>query len=217
MMTELDDNQGDPFAPSTDQADQPATPVSPPGPLDQYVKLARKHGANLILAGLFAAGLATVYLLSLRGGPEENVGALTPQELRVSSALEKFGGPQEQTTKAKNIIKSFYFDSKQRQIARNELSGDPFVVQEIEPEEPEQIVPKTVAPRVDTAKAAALSAVKELKLQSILSGRGGQIAMIGNELLRKGDKVVGWTITSIEPTRVVLQWRDQQHVLYIQE
>jgi hypothetical protein len=215
-MTELDSNQDNPFASENIQAEETQSP-SKPGPLDKYVKLARMHGANLILAGLFAAGLATVYLLSLRGGPEKDVGTLTPQEMRVSSALEKFGGPQKKTTKAKNIIKSFYFDSKQRQIPRNSLSGDPFVVYEPEPEKAEPIVPKTVKPEVDTAKVAALAAVKELKLQSILSGPNGKIAMIGNELLRQGNTVEGWTISEITPTSVVLRWRDQQHVLYIQE
>jgi hypothetical protein len=41
--------------------------------------------------------------------------------------------------------------------------------------------------------------------------------MIGNELLRQGNTVEGWTISEITPTSVVLRWRDQQHVLYIQE
>jgi hypothetical protein len=215
MMTELDNNTSNPF---TDGADENTeTAPAPPGSMDKYVKLARLHGANLILAGLFAAGLITVYLLSLRGGPEEDVGALTPQELRVSSALEKFGGPQEKTAKAKSIIKSFYFDSKQRQIPRGKLSGDPFEIPKPESEPSEEIVTKVVKPKVDPAKASALEAVKKLKLQSILAGRGGQIAMIGDELVRKGETVSGWTVAEIGSTRVVLRWRDQQHVLYIQE
>jgi hypothetical protein len=215
MMTQLNPNN-----PGDGEILGEATPAPPSGTEKARAELAEKvnkvGAANLMLAGLFVAGIAVVYLLSLRGNAEKAVAAQTTEEIRVSGALAKFSQRRES---AKSIVDSFYFDATQRQISRKLLSGDPFEAQEREKPESVEIGPEVVVVQPDAAseKARAVAAAKALRLQSILSGPQGDIAMIGNKLVRPGDTLAGWKVTGIEPTRVVLQWEDLTHVLVIKD
>ncbi|MFP4053742.1 MAG: hypothetical protein ACLFV7_07760 [Phycisphaerae bacterium] len=215
MMTQLDPNN-----PGNGEILGEATPAPPSGAEKAKADLAEKvnkvGAANLMLAGLFVAGIVVLYLLSLRGNAEKAVAQQTTEEIRVSGALAKFSRRRDS---AKSIVDSFYFDAAQRQIPRKMLSGDPFEAQERKEPEPVEIDPEMVVvqPETTSEKARALAAAKALRLQSILSGPQGDIAMIGNELIRLGDSVAGWKVTSIQPTRVVLQWEDLTHILVIKD
>jgi hypothetical protein len=67
----------------------------------------------------------------------------------------------------------------------------------------------------DLGGPAALAAVKGFKLQSVLMGANpsDNLAMVSNNLLAVGQEIAGWTVRKIEPQRVTLSWRDQEHVL----
>ncbi len=179
---------------------------------------------NLILVVLFAAGLACVYLLSLRSGPAQASAQQQADETMVTSALEQFQAEIAKrglsTAKATSLVDTFYYETRQRQVPLEQLAGNPF---EFQPPAGEQAVSLGVAPGKGdgtTHKMAslgeALAAVKQLRLQSILAGSNGATAMISNNLLREGQVICGWTVAKIKPQSVVMTWKDKTYELRMQ-
>ena len=69
---------------------------------------------------------------------------------------------------------------------------------------------KTIAGR---ANEAIREEAKKLELQSTMVDGDGGIACINDQLVRKGEKVAGFVVERIEPTRVVLRHGDIQVAL----
>ena len=174
---------------------------------------------NLFLAAMFAAGIGGVYLLSLRSGPKKVSAQLQQDELRVDTALAALKSPVSSKSKTMELVKTFYYQTKQRQIPLRSLKGNPFVF--IPPPEAKSVVPAKSQDQPDHRTrreeekqlADALRAAKELTLQSVLMGKHETIAMISNNLLTKGRRIRGWTIVDIRPREVVLKWKDQTYLL----
>jgi hypothetical protein len=183
---------------------------------------------NMPLVVLFAAGIACVYLLSLRQGPARASAQQQADELRVESALIQLrvradeaktpaGSAAAMAGSAAALVETFYYETKQRQIPPDQLAGNPF---EFKP--PKKESPKSVAalpteseePLGDATRYGdALTAVKQLRLQSVLSGPYGATAMISNNLLTEGQVICGWTVSKIQPQSVILTWKDQTYEL----
>jgi hypothetical protein len=175
---------------------------------------------NLILVVLFAAGVACVYLLSLRGGPAKALAKQEADEIRVTSALaelqaetEKRGVP---AGSAMALVDTFYYETCQRQVPLERLAGNPF---EFEPPGGEEVAldaqtdgTQPALPKA-TRASEALEAVKQLHLQSVVAGPSGAAAMISNTLLCEGQVICGWTVTKINPQSVLLTWQDQTYEL----
>ena len=174
---------------------------------------------NLMLVGLFAAGIACVYALSLQQGPASASEQERQNELRVETALnmiknQTFAG---QSRKAQEIVDTFYQEARLRQVPIGELTGNPFVYQPPHPLAAPAETPK--APKKDPRLVAleqAQEAVKDLELQSVLKGEHGSTAMISGNLLTKGQVIRGWTVSKIGPREAVLTWKEHRHVLRMQ-
>ncbi len=174
---------------------------------------------NLVLLGLYAAGIAGLYLLSLRGGPKSALADQTMVHAKVEAALNSLGtGPADGSTAAdgataRAIVAEFYTAARQRQVPADGLKTNPFVLEEVKPPAPKPDEPKPdPEPAEPEGLAEAMEALKTLKLQSVLVGRQ-TAAMISNNLVTTGQDVRGWTVTRITPGEVELSWQDRTAVL----
>jgi len=179
---------------------------------------------NLVLVMLFAAGAACVYLLSLRSGPSSASAQQEADEIRVASVLEQFqveaarrGLP---AGRARALVDTFYYETRQRQIPAEQLAGNPF---EFRPPRGEQAIALDGAagktgggPPRATSLGEAMAAVKQLRLQSVLAGPGGATAMISNNLICEGQVIQGWKVVKISPQSVLLSYQDQTYELRMQ-
>ncbi len=179
-------------------------------------KIPQIGGGNLLLIGLFVAGIGAVYLLSIRGGPVEASASEQRNEIRVTGALAKLRQAAK-PSKAKAVVESFYFEARDRQIPQDKLSGNPFVSIAQLMQKPEEEKPETDQPEAPKGDEAMLVAVDQLKLDSILTGPSGKIAMISGSLLTEGQKISGWTVRQIRDKRVVLVWKDHQRVMQLEQ
>lgn len=204
--------------PFTEQPPPPLPAAMAPPSLGHRAVMALKQG-NLLLVALMLAGLAGVYLLSLRGGPATASAEQVEDEMRVDAALVSLkhmptGGLGSQ--KSQTIVEMFHHQARQKQVPAGELVSNPFVyklpgVEQTSSPEPDQ----KIRVEADLSGPAALAAVKQLKLQSVLMGSrpSENLAMISNNLLAVGQDIGGWTVRKIESNRVSLSWREQEYVL----
>jgi hypothetical protein len=191
-------------------------------------RLRSANKGNLVLAGLFVAGIATVYLMSLRHGPTKASAEVNTTEAQVDTALSmlsKASATSVDRTKAKEVVNSFYYAAKQRQIPLGRLAGNPFV-RAVRPPAPTTRPVEAVKPLTpneedmarDKALSEALLAARSLRLQSVLIGSSRRAtAIISNNLLTEDQMIQGWTVAKITPREVLLTWKDQKYVLKMQE
>jgi hypothetical protein len=206
------------------QAHQPASPARPAqAPVGGKLKLHRAAGTNLALALLFAAAFGGLYLLSVHGGPSAASAAQQQAEMRVDSAIVQLNTMTSSAvrSRAKDLIASFHYDASQRQVPVGQLNRNPFEFRLGAPSPGPQTQASSPAAATDSgdarAAAGALRAVGGLRLQSVLTGGAGATAMISSNLLTVGQQIEGWTVERIESRQVVLRWRDQVHVLRMEE
>ena len=176
------------------------------------------RAANLVLAGLFIAGMACVYLLSLHDGPARATAQQQAAELQVDSALKRLQKPAKGSAKpeatAQEMINDLFERVCDRQVPLSNLRGNPFA-----------FVPQAAAPvlvkddktnRMNPA-TAALQRAEALRLQSIVVAENGTAAVISDNLLTVGQKVAGWTVAAIRGRCVVLKWKKLTYVLKMRE
>jgi len=190
-----------------------------PGPAPARPRRRRRHldRGNLLLAGLFAAGIACVYLLSLSGGPEKASAETQRAEKEVQVAIAMMNDPKSLAMgKAQGIVDSFYYEARQRQVPLKDLAGNPSIYREPEATEPKVIetpggvtVPDPAVEAANRNAAEMMEIGRKLRLQSVLKGPGGTAAMIDNNVLTAGQTISGWTVESIQAHRVVLRWKDR--------
>ena len=179
---------------------------------------------NLMLGGLFLAGIAGVYLLSLRNSPANASAEESTAEAQVDSALSMLSKARPSSPDRQNapdIVNSFYYAAVQRQIPLDRLKGNPFVFRP-----PHGVAPTTKPVEAKSAPvedegakelSEAMVAVRDLRLQSVLIGKSGATAIISNNLLSEGQTIQGWTVSKIQAREVLLMWKDQKFVLKMQE
>ena len=65
------------------------------------------------------------------------------------------------------------------------------------------------------APAVLSEQMPELKLQQIVHDGHHGVAVINNQLVRRGDDLNGMTVLAVQPDRVVLRLRNQRHELLL--
>jgi len=177
-------------------------------------------GGNLLLAGLFAAGLGAVYLLSLRDGPATASAAQKQVDLKVTSALQAMeAAPAQPAKKASSLLKTFYNETRKRQIPLAQVAGNPFRFAPLSgastPQTPKAQDKRPAVAAQQEGLARALRALDTLRLESVVMGGHGGMAMISRNMLSRGQSIEGWTIVQIQPRAVLLRWRDQTRWLHM--
>ncbi len=205
---------------SQNESSPAASAMRGPGAMSR--KLQQVGVPNVLFVGLCLAGLAGLYLLSLAAGLPEVAAGQPDKGKRIQASLKKFKDDAEgSNATARQMVESFYIDMRKRQIPLEDLSGNPFCKPRFQKPEPirapDESQPKPTLSAYDKARRDALAAVRPLRLQSILAGGASNSAMIDGELVKPGDKVVGWTVRTIEARSVTLVWRDLAYVLRLPE
>jgi Tfp pilus assembly protein PilV len=205
------------------QTEAPAEEPESSSPLDRLPELAN---GNVILVVLVAAGILGVYLLSLRGGPPKASAKDRQNEVKVDAALTQMKLMSQSDRESRAVVDTFYYEAKQRQIAEDQLNGNPFA--DLPPMTPEQL-PNSSA--IDLAalaeqkrqaeearkKAEALEAVAELNLETVLFGQDGRIAIISGDLVTEGQTLNGWRVGRIQTRSVELRLGPHRHLLTLQQ
>jgi len=175
--------------------------------------------ANLVLAGLFAVGIVVVYLLSLGDGPAQASAEQLAVEQQVESVLEKLDqkveDPGNQVLKASKEMQGHQVAMRQRQVAAEDLGGNPFVFKPAQPKPKLAQKSKKRRATKDPAEQTwdrALARVKRLSLQMVVTGPVPK-ASISDCFLGVGGVIQGWTVAEILPQKVVLTWRDKKYIL----
>ncbi len=186
-------------------------------------KLRQLGGGNLVLVGLFIAGILCVYFLSIRKGPSEASAEQLNAEAKVDVALhhirEEAGDRAGRPSEAMAVVKTFYHETGARQIPVSKLNGNPFVFKPPGHEDSAATdTRESGSSGLDSpAYVQSLGAVDRLRLQSILKGPNGAIAMISNNLLTVGQTIEGWKVVKIHPREVILSGNGRQYVLKMQQ
>ena len=223
MAEDVNNLDGTSFPPNPYGAAESTASEAEAAPAAQHARRRRGRGrtfnsANLVLTGLFGAGMLGLYLLSLRGLPAAASAEQQATEQQVDSALQKLNQPSNAAqNRATDVVSTFYYEAKQRQVPVEQLGCNPFVFKAPPRPELKESPEKPVAPPpVDDEnrpQSDALKAASSLTLQSVLMGTHGATAIVSNNLLTEGQTIHGWTVKSIGPREVVLTWKDQTYVL----
>ncbi|MFP3936892.1 MAG: hypothetical protein ACLFVW_01030 [Phycisphaerae bacterium] len=178
-------------------------------------KLLHDHG-NLVVPAVFVMGIAVVYMLGMRAGPREASADEQQNELRVESALDRLDRVETDDRDAKTVVQSFYTNTKRRQIPAGNLSRNVFTTEHAGLGEDPQSYSESDGGESSggsSAQREALSRVKSLRLQSVLSGQSDSRALISDTLVSEGETIEGWTVSEIRRRSVILTWNDRSYVL----
>ncbi|HUU60718.1 MAG TPA: hypothetical protein VMZ50_14450, partial [Phycisphaerae bacterium] len=157
----------------------------------------------------------------LRGGPAAASAEQRLADAKVDSALLLYnrsaGGSAGPRSASPSIVDRFYYDAEQRQVPPGDLQANPFLFK-APPKTPASDVMQEAQSKAPAAAPSgewkgALSAAQGLKLQSVLSGSHGNVAMISNNLLTEGQTIRGWTVNRIDPKAVTLSWKNRKFIL----
>ena len=182
--------------------------------------------ANIILAVLFAGGVATVYGLSVRKGPAEASAEQKLAESSVDSALLRLKGGAGRGPDAlsarkitRDLLSNFSDRIVKNQIPLEKLDKNPFVFIPPETRAAQPVIVRTGSkPKVEETPEQithkqAMERLSRLRLQSVMMGSSGSAAVISNNLLTEGQQTEGFTVKKIGSKSVVLTWRGQEFVL----
>lgn len=174
---------------------------------------------------MFLGGLTWVFFASRQFTPvsmsEEDLKNQTIIDAGLQNMMKITTGKEKQREKMRRMIRSIYFEAKNRQIPMDELTRNPFVFEPAvaQAPKPEPVTPKPSKrsgkkPEDDKPPEPVEQPppIDGLRLQSVLLGNPAS-AMISGSMVNEGQTIQGWKIVKIEAGRVVLQWKDRQYVL----
>lgn len=198
-----------------DNGTESLEPSAPPAP--KYRKPGKLSRNNLVLAGLFVGGLAVIGLLHVKAGPATASAASSAQNTQMDTLLATLQEVKQdcKSATANSVVSQFYYDSRKRQIPSDQLACNPFRMALPAAQAP-IVVQETLQAAPDSeavAMADAKEKVRDLSLQSVLTGSTGATAMISGTVLTVGQTIRGWTVVEIAPRQVVLQWKSHRHIL----
>jgi len=209
----------------------PATPAEPqdepmvaqPQPQSPPPKPTRKkglpiNGSNMVLGLMFIGGIVAVYILKLSVKPESATAAQQENETKVKATIAALThssaqNPAAGQSKNGSVMDALHNDARQRQIPNSIVVRNPFVFKKPKPKKP----PASTAgdgqaadhdPDAELLKARALSDVRRLELQSVISG-ARPLVMISSRSLTVGDRISGWTISAVKSMQVTMTWKDK--------
>lgn len=196
--------------------------TAPPQLQPRQAKPTRKkslpiNANNVVLAAMFIAGIVAVYALKLSVKPKDATAAQQENETKVKARIAALSqsSTRKPTGRSENdsVMNALHNDARQRQIPTSVVVKNPFVFNKPKPKPP----PASVAgdkqaanrdPDAELLKAKALSDVRRLELQSILTG-AKPLAMISSRSLTVGDRISGWTVSAVKSMHVTMTWKDK--------
>ncbi len=183
--------------------------------LRMLVQRALGRPRALAVPALFLVGIVIVYMLGLRAGPRQASADEQQNEMRVEAALVRLDTAEaDDDRNAKEVVESFYTDTRRRQVPIDELVRNAFVFEPRGREADEDgPLSGTEYGSERSGLHQAVARAKTLNLQSVLKGSGSSRALISDTLVSQGETIAGWTVEEIRPRSVVLTWEEHRFVL----
>jgi len=204
------------------ESPQPAAQVKPSSASKESDKAQKR--ANLVLAGLFLAGMACVYMLSLHDEVTEAEPIEEARAAIVDQAVKQFdqapppgtGGVRgDQDLSPIERARDMIAGTARRQVPLDNLKANPFV---LVPNKPLAVKAKpSDKPKGITPGASAVQKAEALDLQSIVVSNNRSMAIISDRLVTVGQEVAGWRVEEIANGRVVLKFKDLAYVLRLKQ
>ncbi len=181
----------------------------------------RFNRTTFALIGLFAAGIATVAFMSLRGGPKQASADDKAVEEKVESFITKrqrASEAEQSPANTKDVVEAFSHYESRRQVPTEDLQSNPFVFGTPEPRD-QATTPSSSAQEKAAAKRRAelTKELGRLKLQSVMRGQRGSTAIINNNFLIEGQTIGSFTLRKISPRSVELVADDIDFMLHLEE
>lgn len=179
---------------------------------------------NLLLIGLFAIGVASVYFLSLRKGPAKASARDQAVEQQVDSFISgsrAASGSGLRSEEGQRLVEAFYEDITSHQVPLEELKTNPFAFAGSgEPAGPaEETARRPTAEELAhlKRKAEVQAEFGKLALQSIMMSPRGGTAIINNNFVSEGQQLGSFKVAKINARDVLLIWEDIPYTLKIVE
>ncbi|MEI8194817.1 MAG: hypothetical protein WCI73_02795 [Phycisphaerae bacterium] len=176
-----------------------------------------RNGATLALIGIFAAGIAAIYLLGMQHKPRSADAAPSEQEVKVDSAIEALLSKSSDQGKLDNLYKNterLVTLFREAPDTGTTLRDNPFVRSSTHQEPLLQAASGSVADQERLRRAAESFA--GLKLESVMMSKNLSAAMINHKIVTVGAKVGEFTVLAIESERVLLGFGSTQFELKVQ-
>ncbi len=172
--------------------------------------------STMLIGLMFVLGAGWVFWESRASGPKTAVAASVADDPTITMNLDQMQMEaaigQVRETRKQQLLAPILKGEERRRIHLLAPSRDPFALVT------EQEKPKTDA-SLDHQPIVTEPVVEEpppsvdgLELRSVLVG-AVPTAIINGYLIQEGQVISGWTVAKITPAKVVLQWRNHQHVL----
>lgn len=187
------------------------------------------QGTLLLLGVLVVAG-GGLYLMRFSQGNVNNANAKAV-EAKIEQALAKLAQPAglaPDDPLAKNnlnalfkdtnsIIAMFASDPSQRQVPIDYVKKNPFALEQAKKPEPTAENPTPTPTRDNGARKKLAAEAQDLKLQTVMKGRAGSIAVINGQFIQVGQKFQSFTVKSIEGMAVELEAGGEVFTLKMEE
>lgn len=177
-------------------------------------KKPRISPTTLLLAGVFLAGMALIFVLGKQNGPKA-ASAQTARDTEIKASLKelmskagKTGGTSMETDQLVKL-----FQNNGPGTLNNDPPGNPFEWNK-RAKPVETVVPVNVEDPLEQQRYRKVAETfAGLKLQSIMYSKERSAAMISNRLATVGTKFGDLVVTAIEPERVLLAFEKQKFEL----
>ena len=199
---------------ATSGSGQPAMPTSDEAAPQEFLTVSTDsrsvRRSTILVAILIGIGLVCLWFMIRKSRPQAASAQQADEEAKIESAITRLTGVRaEMATKINEIVRKFDEFSDVFQVEVGELSKDPFEMQSYMKDIPEEI-PTEVD---DAARAAMIrqrqmqERARQLKLISVMQSDGSSSCMINDTILREGDLVGDFRVTTIGRDFVQLTWQ----------
>lgn len=167
--------------------------------------------STYLLVGLFVIGAVCLWFMIRKSSPSNAAAAGTTaqknEQKQIEAAITRITGVRSQMFSGlEKIVKKFYEFSDFEQVNVNELSKNPFRID------------NSLTGIKPTSDLSQLTIARsELELLSIMSAENGYCCMINDKILYEGDNYQGLTVTKITDNEVILSSGEMNIVLKLAE
>jgi preprotein translocase subunit SecG len=165
--------------------------------------------STYLLIGLFIIGAICLWFMIKKSSPSSALassGSQKNEQSQIEAAIERITGVRSQMfTGLETIVKKFYEFSDFEQVNVNELSKNPFRIDNTSGNKPSETLSQLAFAR------------NELELLTIMTTENGPCCMINDKLLYQGDSIEGLKVINITEKDVTLSDGEMNIVLKLSE
>lgn len=165
---------------------------------------------SLLVFAVMTLGFGGYYVMYLRTGPQMAAAATAEAEAADQTINQFLSSGEEnlrvmrQLRQTTDKVVAQFKDSRVPQVPIDDLQANPFKYAQQKPGDPSADEAAAKKKR-DEERAAAITAVQNLQLQSVLHGSVNRSCMLNNKMYKEGQSVEGFLIEKINPHAVIVK------------